>query len=47
MEESGFNRFCLACEAVRTSTGKLEKTRRLSGYLRSLDDRELPLEWSG
>ena len=26
MEESGFNRFCLACEAVRTSTGKLEKT---------------------
>ena len=43
MEESGFNRFCAACEAVRTSTGKLEKIRRLSEYLRSLDDRELPL----
>ena len=43
MEESGFNRFCLACEAVRTSTGKLEKIRRLSEYLRSLDDQELPL----
>jgi len=43
MEESGFNRFCVACEAVRTFTGKLEKIRRLSDYLRSLDDRELPL----
>jgi DNA ligase 1 len=43
MEESGFNRFCLACEAVRTSTGKLEKIRRLSEYLRSLDDQALPL----
>ena len=36
MEESGFNRFCVACEAVRTFTGKLEKIRRLSDYLRSL-----------
>jgi ATP-dependent DNA ligase I len=43
MEESGFNRFCVACEGVRTFTGKLEKIRRLSDYLRSLDDRELPL----
>ena len=43
IEESGFNRFCLAGEAVRTSTGKLEKVRKLSEYLRSLDDRELPL----
>jgi DNA ligase 1 len=43
MEESGFNRFCVACEAVRTFTGKLEKIRRLSDYLRSLGDRELPL----
>jgi ATP-dependent DNA ligase I len=41
--DSGFNRFCLACEAVRVSTGKLEKVRRLSEYLRSLDDSELPL----
>ena len=41
-EASGFNRFCLACEAVRASTGKLEKVRRLSEYLRSLDDSELP-----
>ncbi len=41
-EDGGFNRFCLACEAVRASTGKLEKVRRLSEYLRSLDDSELP-----
>ena len=43
MEETGFNRFCRICEAVRETTGKLEKIRRLAGYLRSLDDKELPL----
>lgn len=43
MEDSDFNRFCRACEAVRMSTGKLEKIRRLSEYLRSLDDSELQL----
>jgi DNA ligase-1 len=41
LEENGFDRFCLACEAVRGSTGKLEKTRRLSEYLRSLEESEL------
>jgi DNA ligase-1 len=43
MDDSGFNLFCRACEAVRMSTGKLEKIRRLSEYLRSLDDSELQL----
>jgi ATP-dependent DNA ligase I len=43
MEETGFNRFCRICEAVRESTGKLEKIRRLADYLRSLDEKELPL----
>ncbi len=43
MEETGFNRFCRICEAVRESTGKLEKIRRLADYLRSLDEMELPL----
>ncbi len=43
MEETGFNRFCRICEAVRESAGKLEKIRRLADYLRSLDDMELPL----
>lgn len=43
MADGGFNRFCLACEAVRTSTGKLEKIRQISEYLRSLDDHELRL----
>jgi DNA ligase 1 len=42
IENSGFNRFCHACEAVRSSTGKLDKIRKLSDYLRSLDDTELP-----
>ncbi|HEY5769225.1 MAG TPA: MBL fold metallo-hydrolase RNA specificity domain-containing protein, partial [Terrimicrobium sp.] len=42
-EDNGFNRFCLACETVRLSTGKLEKIRRLAEYLRLLDDSELPL----
>jgi DNA ligase-1 len=43
MVESGFNRFCQICEAVRESTGKLEKIRKLAEYLSSLDDKELPL----
>ena len=43
MEDAGFNRFCRICEAVRESTGKLEKIRKLADYLRSLDDKELPL----
>jgi DNA ligase-1 len=42
-EEKGFNRFCQVCEAVRKSTGKLEKVRILARYLRSLDEEELPL----
>ena len=42
-DERGFNRFCQVCEAVRKSTGKLEKVRILAGYLRSLDEKELPL----
>ncbi|MGB8463489.1 MAG: ATP-dependent DNA ligase [Terrimicrobiaceae bacterium] len=42
-EDFGFNRFCQVCEAVRQATGKLEKVRRLAEYLRSLDERELPL----
>ena len=43
MEDSGFNRFCRVCEAIRESTGKLDKIRKLAAYLRSLDDQELPL----
>jgi DNA ligase-1 len=43
MEDADFNRFCHVCEAVRKSTGKLDKIRRLAEYLRSLDDNELPL----
>ena len=42
-DERGFNRFCQVCEAVRKSTGKLEKVRILARYLRSLDEEELPL----
>ena len=32
-EDRGFNRFCQMCQAVRESTGKLEKIRRLAEYL--------------
>jgi len=43
MVDAGFNHFSQVCEAVRKSTGKLDKIRRLAEYLRSLDDNELPL----
>jgi DNA ligase-1 len=42
-EEFGFNGFYQVCQAVRGSTGKLEKVRRLAEYLRSLEATELPL----
>jgi DNA ligase 1 len=42
-EDVGFNRFCQVCQAVRESTGKLEKVRRLAEYLCSLEERDLPL----
>ncbi len=43
LENAGFNAFCLVCEAVRLATGKLEKVRLLSEYLRELSDTDLPL----
>lgn len=43
LENAGFNAFCLVCEAVRLATGKLEKVRLLSEYLRSLNDADLAL----
>ena len=42
-DQTGFTAFCLVCEAIRVTTGKLEKTRILSEYLPSLDETELPL----
>lgn len=43
LENSGFNALALIGEAVRATTGKLEKIRILSDYLQNLDDTELPL----
>lgn len=43
LENTGFNAFCLVCEAIRVTTGKLEKTRILSEYFQGLDDTQLPL----
>jgi hypothetical protein len=42
-DDTGFNAFCLVSEAIRGTTGKLEKTRILSGYFQSLDDTGLAL----
>ena len=42
-DNTGFNAFCLVSEAIRGTTGKLEKTRILSGYFQSLDDTALAL----
>ena len=46
---AGFNAFCLVAEAIRSTTGKLEKIRILGEYLRGLDDEELRLAavWLG
>lgn len=45
----GFSAFCLVAEAIRGTTGKLEKIRILGEYLRSLDDEALRLAvvWLG
>lgn len=43
LTNAGFNTFCLVCEAIRSTTGKLEKTRILAEYLQTLDDTDLPL----
>lgn len=43
LENSGFNALALVGEAVRATTGKLEKVRILSAYLGSLDDVDLAL----
>ncbi len=37
----GFNAFCLVAEAIRSTTGKLEKIRLLGEYLQGLDDEDL------
>lgn len=42
-EEAGFNRFCVVCEKIRATTGKLEKTGILSEYFQGLDDTGLSL----
>lgn len=46
---AGFNAFCLVAEAIRGTTGKLEKVRILGDYLRGLNDEELQLAavWLG
>lgn len=41
LKASGFNRFCLVCEQIRQTAGKLEKIRILGEYLRSLEDKDL------
>jgi DNA ligase-1 len=41
LENRGFNALALVGEAVRATTGKLEKIRLLSAYLGSLDDADL------
>lgn len=43
MERAGFNIFCEVCEAIRATTGKLEKIRLLAEYLRTLEDADLAL----
>jgi len=43
LERVGFNAFCLVGEAIRATTGKLEKIRLLAEYLQTLDDAELAL----
>jgi len=42
-EQTGFNAFCHVGEAIRVTTGKLQKTRILSEYFQSLDDAALAL----
>lgn len=41
LENRGFNALALVGEAVRATTGKLEKIRLLSAYLHGLDDADL------
>lgn len=41
-EAEGFVRFALTGEAVRSTTGKLEKIRILADYLRTLSESDLP-----
>ena len=43
MDDIGFSRFCHVCGTVRNSAGKLDKIRILADYLRTLDEKELPL----
>lgn len=47
--KAGFNAFCLVAEAIRNTTGKLEKIRILGEYLQKLNDTELRLAtvWLG